>query len=214
MEVSSHILLLSPADAPSGSFHVNDKTCRSTTYLTPPRILDAVRRYFQEEIDLDPATEPDNPTGAATFYTGDPLDGLKAVWSWPHPKGNIRVFLNPPYGRELKTWTAKLYWEAHKKFTQNPAQAQMLPPVVLALLPGQRFEQLYWQQYVFNRSLTGFCMVRKRVNFLRPDGTPAKGNPYGSFVYLYNGDFRWFCDCFGDLGLCVWPGEMHTRVTS
>lgn len=175
-----------------------DKQCRETAYLTPPRILDPVRTYFDGPIGLDPCTEPGNPTGADVFFDGENFDGLEESW-----RGHGGVFVNPPYGRELRRWVTKM---------ENEVSRDLNPPELITLLPGQRFEQLYWQRFVFCSALTAFCMVRKRVNFLRPNGTVAKGNPYGSFIYLYNGNWRTFCDAFGDIGLCVWAREIHTRV--
>jgi site-specific DNA-methyltransferase (adenine-specific) len=161
-----------------------EKICRSTDYFTPPRILDPVREYFGGRIDLDPATTWENPTGARRIHT-PANSGLDAQWI-PY-----RVFVNPPYGRVLRRWVGKIYEESRKGCE------------IVALLPGQRFEQKYWQVEVFNPTLIGFCMVRKRVSFLRPDGTVAKGNPYGSFVYLYNGDFTRFEKAFSEVGLCI-----------
>ena len=112
------------------------------------------------------------------------------------------TFLNPPHGCEIKPWVTKLHDEAawlHE---------------IIALLPGQRFEQLYWQRDVFNQYLTAFCMVRKRVAFLKPDGTPSKNNPYGSFIYLYNGDWDQFTRSFGHVGLCVKFDEHYSEVES
>ncbi len=194
---------------------MNDKTCLDTTYLTPPRILEPVREYFGAMgISLDPATEPSNPAGAVDFFhgrgdgTAEGLSGLDVRWravgyldcTYSHAiKPN--VFINPPYGRELRDWVAKIALEASRDCH------------ILALLPGQRFEQHYFQRDVFNLQLTAFCAVRKRVNFLRPDGKPAKGNPYGSFIYLYNGNWAQFTQAFGDIGLCIKPAEIYTRVT-
>ena len=66
----------------------------STTWLTPPHVLDALGRF-----DLDPCAHPDWPTAQRRIVL--PQDGLAAEWSG-------RVWLNPPYGREVWSWLAKL----------------------------------------------------------------------------------------------------------
>ena len=66
----------------------------TTTWLTPPHILDALGPF-----DLDPCGHPDWHTARRRIILPD--DGLAADWSG-------RVWLNPPYGREAWGWLAKL----------------------------------------------------------------------------------------------------------
>lgn len=144
-----------------------DKSCHSTVYITPPLILDLVREYFGGTIYLDPATEPGNPTGAQFFFT-EADNGL--IQDWDHP-----VFVNPPYGRVLQEWAEKIGLEAARGTN------------IVALLPGQRFETAYWQEHILRPELAAIVFIRRRVPFLRPDGTRAVGNPYGSMLYVFNG---------------------------
>lgn len=165
-----------------------DKQCRNTVYITPDKILDPVRKFFGGSIALDPATESDNPTKAETFFT-ESDNGLEQEWS-------DRTFVNPPYGKALKFFTKKIREEAGKGHT------------IVALLPGQRFETEYWQENILCREL-GYCvLIRKRINFRRPSGEVAKGNPYGSMLYLFNtnrsltqqSEDEHVKECFGELG--------------
>ena len=66
----------------------------TTTWLTPPHILDALGPF-----DLDPCGHPDWGTARRRIVLPD--DGLAVDWSG-------RVWLNPPYGREVWGWLAKL----------------------------------------------------------------------------------------------------------
>jgi len=66
-------------------------------YLTPAYVLDRVRSDLGG-IDLDPCTEPDNPTRARRFYTAKD-DGLALTW-WQASS----VFCNPPYGKAREPW--------------------------------------------------------------------------------------------------------------
>ena len=56
--------------------------------MPPPEVIDTIRKACDGAIDLDPVTEPDNPTGATTYYTIDD-DGLVQDW------GTGTVVLNP-----------------------------------------------------------------------------------------------------------------------
>ncbi len=69
------------------------------TQLTPGYVLRLVRHDLGGEIDLDPCTTPDNPTGARTFYTTDD-DGLEQPWGG-------RIFCNPPYGKAREPWVKR-----------------------------------------------------------------------------------------------------------
>jgi len=70
-------------------------------HLTPGYVLDPVRDDLGGAIDLDPCTEPDNPTGAQRFYTVVD-DGLAQPW-WHAPT----IFCNPPYGKAREPWVER-----------------------------------------------------------------------------------------------------------
>lgn len=64
--------------------------------LTPPYILEPVRRAL-DGIDLDPCTEPDNPTGAAQYFTAE-NDGAAEPWD------ARAIYVNPPYSKARERW--------------------------------------------------------------------------------------------------------------
>lgn len=72
--------------------------------LTPGYILDPVRQLLGG-IELDPCTEPDNPTGAANFYCL-PIDGCGQAWNAK------TIFCNPPYGQARDRWIERCIAEA------------------------------------------------------------------------------------------------------
>jgi site-specific DNA-methyltransferase (adenine-specific) len=169
-----------------------EKIARAVEFFTPARILDPVRRYFLRattivEIELDPATTSDNPVGASSFFTRAE-NGLDRDWTVART-----VFVNPPYGSDLRDWLAKIHEEASRGAH------------IVALLPGQRFEQSYFQEHVFCCRLSALCMVRKRVSFLDADRKPQKSNPYGSFLFLYNGWAEVFAEELVDVGMTIQP---------
>lgn len=71
----------------------------SAEWYSPPHVVDLAVATLGE-IDLDPCWHPESPVRATITYTADD-DGLAKRWAG-------RVWLNPPYGREVGTWTAKL----------------------------------------------------------------------------------------------------------
>ena len=65
-------------------------------WLTPCYVLEPVRDLLGG-VELDPCTEPDNPTGAKQFYC-PPDDGCTRPWA------ATTVFCNPPYGEARNRW--------------------------------------------------------------------------------------------------------------
>jgi len=101
--------------------------------------------------------------------------------------------VNPPYGKVLKDWCAKIHEET------------VLGASILALLPcGPRFGTRYWQEHIFNSGLDVALFVQGRVQFSRPDGSGTQGqNPYDSQLLGFNVDVDRFVECFKHLGSVV-----------
>ncbi len=84
---------------------------------TPPEFLAVVREMGP--IRLDPCTTPENPVGAEFWYHPIEMpcdhvaahigDGLSLGWSCEG-----LVYCNPPYGRGLGAWSAKMRDEAKR----------------------------------------------------------------------------------------------------
>jgi hypothetical protein len=67
--------------------------------LTPSYVLEPLRDLMGG-FGLDPCTEPDNPTGAASFYSL-PADGCALPWDADS------IFCNPPYGLARDRWVER-----------------------------------------------------------------------------------------------------------
>lgn len=94
------------------------------------------------------------------------------------------VFVNPPYGKALRPWLAKIVQEA-KGGTH-----------MIALLPCARFEQGYLHELL--EQAQAVCWVRKRVAFIRAEtGDAVGGNAYASMFLLFNGDADRFAEAMG-----------------
>lgn len=73
------------------SVHFRSRTCE---WSTPPATFDALNDRYGP-FSLDPCATVDNAK-CARYYTREE-DGLAQVWTG-------RVFVNPPYGREISAW--------------------------------------------------------------------------------------------------------------
>lgn len=162
------------------------------TWQTPARELDAVREYFGGPIPFDPATCPSNPTKALQFCAGPPgtifaesMGDNGLAIDWP----DVGVFVNPPYGRELKDWLTKMAVESARGVE------------IVALLPASRWEMPYLHRALAQASVV--CFPRGRIHFISStDGVACKGTPGPSMFLGFNVEAETFYTAFGTLGAC------------
>lgn len=83
------------------------KTKTTNIRLTPEWLLALAREALGGSIDIDPCTEPENPTGATIWYTErEPAPD-------PWPPGT--VWCNPPWGAgEIIRWARKAMTRPHQ----------------------------------------------------------------------------------------------------
>lgn len=113
---------------------------RNDRWLTPLSIVDALGVF-----DLDPAGAPGHATARHVWTLEAGNDGLRDPW-------HGRVWLNPPYGRIMRTWIDKLV--EHGRGT--------------ALIPVATGTKL-WMDAAWPNA-TAIHFWRHRINFLRRDG--------------------------------------------
>lgn len=90
---------------------------------------------------------------------------------WGGLSGNM--FLNPPYGRELKLWVKKA---AETKLKHNQ---------YLVLLIPARTDTSYWHDYIFNKAKIKF--LRGRLKFAI-NGEQKDAAPFPSALIIYQGE--------------------------
>lgn len=141
----------------------------NNAWCTPQDFFDKLNAEFN--FTLDPcATE--KSAKCKKFFTALE-DGLKQDW------GGYRVFVNPPYGRQIGKWVKKCYEESQKSDT-----------VVVLLIPS-RTDTRYFHDYILGKAEIRF--VKGRLTFWDLDGdkymrgdfksmTPA---PFPSMVAIY-----------------------------
>lgn len=117
---------------------------QTTTWLTPLHIVCALGHF-----DMDPCGYPGWDTAEHLIYPPD--DGLAVPWDG-------RVWLNPPYGREVWTWLDRLAQHGHGT------------ALIFARTETEGFVEQVWGKATAVRFLHG------RLHFHRPDGTRAPAN--------------------------------------
>lgn len=120
---------------------------RGRDWETPPDLFAKLDAEFH--FTLDPCATPATAK-CAKFYTED-VDGLVQDW------GTERVFMNPPYGREIPPWTRKARESAAKG------------ALVVGLLPAST-DLAWWHEDV--------VAVGAEVRYLRGRVRFLTGGPY------------------------------------
>jgi site-specific DNA-methyltransferase (adenine-specific) len=136
------------------SVHYSSK---SYEWATPPEIYDPLHARY--DFTLDACSTRDNAKCAQHFTKAE--DGLTQIWTG-------RVWMNPPYGPEIKAWMRKA-WES----------AQTTADLVVCLVPV-RTDTRWWQEYVIG---TG-AEVTYLPGRIRFNGAPA-GAPFPSAVVVF-----------------------------
>jgi len=138
-----------------------------TTWETPQDFFDTLNKEFN--FTLDPCCVPE--TAKCEKYYTPKENGLIQDWS------GERVFVNPPYGREIVTWVKKAHEEAQKG------------TLIVMLLPVRTSTR--W----FHNWIYGYAkirLIRGRLNFLL--NKEDKGNaPFPSMLVIFNSTSTCHC---------------------
>ena len=137
---------------------------RTDDWLTPPAILDAVRKLGP--IVLDPCSHPRSLV-SAEITIEEELDGL----AWPWEVEGL-IFANPPYSN-LAPWLAKCAAEAAR------------PGVEIVALVPPRVDTAAFHSHVFGVA-SAIAFPRGRISFLHAETLePRKGNDTPSCLIYY-----------------------------
>lgn len=143
-------------------------------WLTPPEIIQRVLLLFGE-IDLDPCSNTmGDPNVPARQRFTEADSGLERPWSG-------RVYMNPPYGKTIAEWMAKLHDEHEAGNVQE----------AIALVPA-RTDTEWW----LSLRDTVVCLVRGRLRF----SGSANSAPFPSAVAYFGERREDFAAAFDDLG--------------
>jgi len=133
--------------------------------LTPPYVLEPVRELLGG-IDLDPCTEPDNPTRARTWYSL-PADGCALPWD------ARTVWCNPPYGQARDRWVERCIAEGQRR-------------KVVLLIPAHT-ETRTFQRALLACSCVVLIQARLRFGVLRENGRQEAAS-HGSAMFGFGVD--------------------------
>jgi phage N-6-adenine-methyltransferase len=131
---------------------------KSRDWTTPQEFFDKLNKGF--DFTLDPCATAANAK-CKKYFTED-QNGLEQSW-----KGH-RVFVNPPYGRNIGEWIKKGYKESKQHNT-----------VVVILVPA-RTDTRWWHDYVMKAKEVH--LVRGRLKF----GSSDNAAPFPSAIAVFH----------------------------
>lgn len=143
-------------------------------WRTPPEVFSPLHREFNFGLDAAALADsaqvpyylgPDHPNPARR-------DAFTADWSRSMLPGCTAAFLNCPYGRGMGRW-----------MVLASRWGREIPVVVLILA---RTDLPWWHDVVMKHAAE-VRLIRGRVKFLRPEGSPGKsaGAPAPSLILVY-----------------------------
>jgi hypothetical protein len=150
----------------------------SSEWHTPPHVL-ALARELMGTIDLDPASLAlANLTVRATRFYTVADDGLAREW-------HGRVWLNPPFGRNIGAWVAKM----REGFSAGHVTEGLL------LVPC--CPETGWWELVADRP---WCAPRGRLSYINPDDPDTGAAPKGHAIFYFGAREGRFVEVFRPLG--------------
>ena len=128
------------------------------TWATPQGVFDELNKEFG--FTLDPCCSKET-TKCKKYYT---LQNNGLLHSWE----GERIFMNPPYGRQIPKWIEKAYTESKKGMT-----------IVVCLIPS-RTDTKWWHDYVMKANEIRF--IKGRLKF----GNSKNNAPFPSAIVVFN----------------------------
>lgn len=155
---------------------------------TPPKYVDAIRKFFGGEIALDPCSNEFSIVKAAVEYRLPESDGLTSSWEAQ------TIFVNPPYGRDVIRGTNIKDWLRKCSEAKSVYGAE-----VLALVPVATNTR-HWKDYVFGSADGVAFLYDTRLQFLENGRHGGKGAPMSCAMIYWGNRYIPFFDAFIEFG--------------
>lgn len=177
----------------------NNAGSLSQNWCTPPKYVDAIRRFFGGSIALDPCSNRHSIVKARVEYCLPKTNGLVASWNYP------TIYVNPPYGSDRERGTTIRDWlckcdEAHAKHGAE----------VLALVPVATNTR-HWKQYVFGAATAVAFLYDTRLRFLVEGKDGGKGAPMSCAMIYWGPQYERFEKTFIRFGAVVDVRHLHDK---
>ena len=177
----------------------NNAASLSQHWCTPPKYVNAIRRFFGGRIHLDPCTNKWSIVRAEVEYQLPECDGLHLEWDYPS------VFVNPPYGADRERGTTIRDWlrkcaETHRKYRTE----------ILGLVPVATNTR-HWKFYVWGAAAGVSFLYDTRLRFLVEGREGGKGAPMSCAMIYWGSRYKDFEKGFIRFGAVVDVRHLHEK---
>lgn len=163
----------------------------SQSWCTPHKYVNAIKRFWNGKIDLDPCSNEHSVVHAETEYRLPEKDGLKESWDFR------TIYVNPPYGADRERGTTIKDWLA------RCAQSRLsFGGEIIALIPVAP-NTTHWKKYVFGQATAICFLYDTRLRFLVDGMDGGKGAPMACCLVYWGDRFQAFFDHFIQYGAVV-----------
>lgn len=171
----------------------------SQHWCTPPKYVNAIRKFFGGKIDLDPCTNQWSIIKAEVEFQLPDRDGLRVEWNYSS------VFVNPPYGADRTRGTTIRDWlrkcaETHRKYGAE----------VLGLVPVATNTR-HWKLYVWGAATGVAFLYDTRLRFLVEGREGGKGAPMSCAMIYWGPRYKDFEKAFIKFGAVVDVRHLHEK---
>lgn len=146
---------------------------KTMDWRTPPALFQAIEALAPQSFALDAAAQTGHALCPLFVGPGGKQPDALAPVIWPYG-GSGRVFLNPPYGRQLGSFTRAAIW-----------QAQQWPGRDVWLLVPARVDTRWWNELIAHAF--GIWFLKGRVKFVLADGAEGDAAPFPSALVAIDG---------------------------
>jgi len=200
----------------------------ASDWQTPSYILDLVRLVFP--IGFDPASAPENPTGARLFWSPTTPERVGAGvhaglcgLSDPWPE-DLPGFVNPPWGAHLgkpgKVDPGKIVKREGRVLGRGVGWAEKIARhrgELISLVPTRTdsswFDRIHEAQHL--RLDWRSATLRSRIQFIDPETGKVRGGNNSAVTFFYRGPrWRLFAAVFGAHGRLLPGGEARSDMVS
>lgn len=172
---------------------------QSVDWCTPLKYVQAVKKVFKGDIELDPCSNMWSIVNAVNEFRLPNQDGLKKQWNYK------TIYVNPPYGADrvrnttIKNWLYKCA-QAHKDFEAE----------VLALIPVAS-NTSHWKEYVWGKATAVCFLYDTRLKFLENGSDEGKGAPMACSMVYWGKNYETFFEVFIEFGAVLDLRELQGK---
>lgn len=157
-------------------------------WCTPGKYINAIKEFFNGEIDLDPCSNEDSIVNAKVEYKLPEKDGLWNPWSFK------KIYVNPPYGKDsihkttIKDWLRKCFY-TYRDYGSE----------ILALIPVAT-NTSHWKEYIFGKAIAICFLYDTRLKFRINGNENNKGSPMACAMVYWGKNLEKFINVFNEFG--------------